>query len=381
MTLTVPARHEGLLVAQLTVSPLDNERYLANNTASLAVDVKRERARVLLLADRPGWDVRFLAQAAAAESRLGLTVVYPGAGRHGPCGQPDGLDAARGSGRPWQAWDAFVVTGWRDVYGGLDWPGLVAAVQAGPGPAGAAGGRDRPARHARAGRPRRWPRRCRWPRTGPGPGKRAPGRWRPSAATGIPCWRAWPRASPSGRRCRTWCRCGPDPGALTLLGARPRRSAPDSTAVPLLVAGRTGQGRVVWYGGRRLWELAFAELASERGRTVPGEGAGRRLLRNLLVWVAAGDQESGLVFAGRQTVHPEGEPIRLDARWRDIRGAPVTGRAASVLVRRADADSAAVPARTYALGAGADGRTVGRWCRPSRRAATKPCCKARGTRR
>jgi hypothetical protein len=145
-------------------------------------------------------------------------------------------------------------------------------------------------------------------------------------------------------------------GGLTLLTARDRRAAADTVGVPLLVAGRADEGRVVWYGGRRLWELAFAEVASGRGDPAGGEGAGRRLLRNLLVWIAAGDQESGLVFAGRQTVHPEGEPIRLGARWRDIRGAPVVGRAATVLVRRADADSAQVPARTQALRPAGDGQ-------------------------
>ncbi|MFO7610045.1 MAG: VWA domain-containing protein, partial [Candidatus Krumholzibacteriia bacterium] len=75
VTLTVPADAEGLLVGELTVSPLDNERFLANNSASLAVDVRRARARVLLLADRPGWDVRFLAQAAAAEHRRAQRVI------------------------------------------------------------------------------------------------------------------------------------------------------------------------------------------------------------------------------------------------------------------------------------------------------------------
>ena len=39
----------GLAVLELEVTPLDNERFLDNNRASLAVDVRKERARLLLL--------------------------------------------------------------------------------------------------------------------------------------------------------------------------------------------------------------------------------------------------------------------------------------------------------------------------------------------
>ena len=40
----------GLRLYRLEIAPLDNERYLANNTTTLAVNVRKERARVLLLA-------------------------------------------------------------------------------------------------------------------------------------------------------------------------------------------------------------------------------------------------------------------------------------------------------------------------------------------
>lgn len=346
VVLTVPADSEGLLVGEVTVSPLDNERFLANNTASLAVDVRRARARVLLLADRPGWDVRFLAQAAAAEPRLELTVVHPTA---------DGMIRADSlmawtppaGVRAWQPWDAVVVTGWQGTLGPLDWPGLAAAVRQGRGllvlpgaDTDLPGAPGRPPSDLAAllpvdGEPH-------WSWQG--------GSWRVAATAeqthpllagvtvGLGQWPPVLDLVP----------VRPVAGALGLLAARDRRAAADTAGLPLLVAGRAEQGRVVWFGGRRLWELAFAEVASDRGGD-GSEGAGRRLLRNLLVWVAVGDQESGLVFAGRQTVHPEGEPIRLGARWRDIRGAPVAGRTATVLVRRVDADSAQVAVRTHAL--------------------------------
>ena len=357
LTLSVPAAEEGLLVAELQVSPLVNERYLANNTASLAVDVRRARAQVLLLVDRPGWDVRFLAQAAAAEPRLDLTVVHPAA--RGMV-RADSLTVWTPPAGPsqWLAWDAVVLTGWRDVLGGLDWAGLAAAVRQGRGLLVLPGaGSDLP------GRPGRPPTDLAGllPVDGGPDWIWQPGSWR---VVGVGDQRH-PLLAGVGQGVGRWppvldqVPVRAKAGSLTLLGAVPQRAASDSSGQPLLVAGRSDEGRVVWYGGRRLWELAFAEVTSGRagaGGAEAGEGAGRRLLRNLLVWIAAGDQESGLVFDGRQTVHPEGEPIRLGARWRDMRGGPVLGRAATVLVRRADADSARVPDRTYALRPAGDGR-------------------------
>ncbi|MFN2371637.1 MAG: hypothetical protein ABR506_10885 [Candidatus Krumholzibacteriia bacterium] len=356
VTLTVPADAEGLLVGELTVSPLDNERFLANNSASLAVDVRRARARVLLLADRPGWDVRFLAQAAAAEPRLDLTVVHPTAGGMVRADSlvawtpPAGL-------RAWQPWDAVVVTGWRGPLGALDWPGLAAAVRQGKGLLVLPGaGADLPGSPGRppsdladllpiSGEPHWMWQGGAWPVAVAG-GQRHP--LLAGVAEGVGQWPPVLDLVPARLQ----------PEALGLLAARERHAAGDSAGLPLLAAGRADQGRVVWYGGRRLWELAFAEVASGRagaGGVQGGEGAGRRLLRNLLVWVAVGDRDAGLVFAGRRNVHPEGEPIGLEARWRDVRGAPVTGRAATVRVRRADADSSRFPVRTHALRPAADG--------------------------
>ena len=51
----------------------------------------------------------------------------------------------------------------------------------------------------------------------------------------------------------------------------------------------------------------------------------RRIVRNLLVWLADGTSESGLGFAGRRAFYHEGETIRLTgsaeekyAKWRQI---------------------------------------------------------------
>ena len=75
--LTFRPTETGPHAYRLQISPLDNERFLANNEASLAIDVRQERASLLLGTDRPGWDARFLAQAAVRESRLSLKTGSP----------------------------------------------------------------------------------------------------------------------------------------------------------------------------------------------------------------------------------------------------------------------------------------------------------------
>jgi hypothetical protein len=121
----------------------------------------------------------------------------------------------------------------------------------------------------------------------------------------------------------------PGPDDRVLLQARPARG--DGAPEPLLVVGSRGEGRVVWFGGRRLWELAFWEPAGARGGA-PDQPV-RRLLRNLLVWTASGREEAGLALVGRRSVFQEGERVRLEARWRDMRGDPVLGRRIAVELR------------------------------------------------
>jgi hypothetical protein len=134
------------------------------------------------------------------------------------------------------------------------------------------------------------------------------------------------------------------PGAAVLARAS-SRSGGESSGPPVLVAGGMGSGRVVWFGGRNLWELAFWDLSG------PGsEGAehpGRRLLRNLLIWVGAGGEEAGLVLTGRQPFFQEGESIELAGRWRDLRGRPVTDRGVTLELRTLDEDSTRV--RTFGM--------------------------------
>ncbi|MEN8007248.1 MAG: hypothetical protein ABFS42_09555 [Candidatus Krumholzibacteriota bacterium] len=350
----------GLQVYRLEVSPLDNERFLDNNKASLAIDVRKERARLLLLTGVPGWDTRFLAQAAAGEERIRLEVVFPAgnglvfADSLVPWSGP--ADAAG-----WSVWDGVIISDWAGALSVADWEPLRAAVEKGLGlmvlPGAAAGGTRGPdvPPETLAGllpvQTTGW----RWG-TGPlfvaavasqaghpildglfGPGDII-------ADQGLDTLPPLRRIIETGVR----------PGATVLLSGRRRDSSSGDVAHPLLVVDRVGEGRVAWFGGRRLWELAFwSHSPTGQGRPESGGGVGdpvgARLLRNLLVWTSAGEENSGLVFTGRQAVFQEGERIRLAAQWRDMRGRPVIDQKLSLQLRSADAGTDSGRVRTFAL--------------------------------
>jgi len=349
--LTFRPRGEGLQALRLEVSSLVPERYQANNRATLAVDVRRDRARVLVLAATPGWDVRFLAQAAAGERRLALSVVHPTA---------RGLVLAD-SLTPWQppttaagwgTWDAVVLTGWLGAEAGLDWAALAAAVDGGLGllvlpsatasPVGAPSGAAPPAQLAALL-----------------PVETAPWRWEAgprfatiaAAGAGHPVFDgvADPRGGPGLGVLPPWqqtARVLPRVGATVLLEAAAGTVA-GAPALPALVVAGRGQGRVAWFGVRHVWEWAFWELP---GGMAAGDGQpARRVLRNLLVWLAGGAEQAGLDFAARPGIYQEGQPIRLGARWRDMRGEPVADRGPTLTLRASGAagDSGAV--RTFTL--------------------------------
>lgn len=350
------ARGEGLQALRLDAAPLVSERYLENNRATLAVDVRRDRARVLLLAATPGWDVRFLAQAAAGERRVALSVVYPDArglvlADSMRRWQPP-VDAAG-----WGRWDAVVLTGWTGADARIDWAALGQAVDAGLGllvlpsaavsPTGAAALAGPPAGLAALlpveAASWRWESGSRFARAVDGAaghavleGVATGGADGSSVFAALPPWRETARVVPRG-------------GGTVLLEAVTRGGA--GAALPALVVGPRGQGRVAWLGVRHVWEWAFWE-APRGGESAGPEQPARRVLRNLLVWLTGAAEQAGLEFAARPGVYQEGQPIRLNARWRDMRGEPVVGRATSVSIR-AENDTTAGGVRTFALTASA----------------------------
>lgn len=346
-------RGEGLQALRLEVSPLVNERFLGNNVVTLAVDVRRDRARVLVLAGAPGWDVRFLALAAAAERRLDLDVAYPT-----PRGLvlADSLQTWRVPRSPaaWAAWDAVVLTGWSGTDAAVDWVSLAAAVEGGLGllvlPAAVVGRDGQPVALAPPAvladllpvtfSPWRWEPGARFASM-PEEGATHPvldgvaGNRTGSQLASLPPWRAVAHAAAR-------------PGAITLLTAA-AAGAGDGGGLPALVVADRGQGRVAWFGVRQVWEWAFWELP---GSAAAGaEQPARRVLRNLLVWVAAGDGRSGLDFAAQPGVRQEGQPIRIEARWRDLRGEPVSDRLPALEVRPSGPGTDTTMVRTFAMAA------------------------------
>jgi len=350
---------EGLRSYELSVDVLDNERFPANNKASLAIHVRRERARVLLLSNRPSWDVRFLAQAAVQEQRVALAVVHPTidglvfADSLTPWVEPSDVAG-------WMTWDAVVLTGWTGSLASLDWTVLGQAVEQGLGLMVTAGSSSGP---------------------GGGPVPLAPpatlasflpvriAAWRwfqgpffvrvPGAALGHPILGGvGTETGDDAGSVGAWAALPPldqvvavsaGPGAEVLLNGEARQGGGTAPARCLLAVAGRGQGRVVWFGGRSLWELAFWEQGREMSDTVTKGHIGRLLARNMLVWTAEGNTESGLEFTGRQTFFQAGEPIRLGARWRDMRGQPVSDRALSLVLRGGAAAADSLRERTYGL--------------------------------
>ncbi len=358
-SLSFKPEREGLQAYELSVGLMDNERFPANNKASLAISVRRERARVLLLSAMPSWDVRFLAQAAAQEQRIALTVVYPSA--RGLVfadsltlwREPDQVDG-------WLAWDAVVLTGWAGPLAGLDWTLLAQAVNQGLGLLVTAGSSSGPGGGPMPAPPppdlaRMLPVRVDNWRWLPGPFFVA----QPADAAGHPILGGVGRSS--GERADGGGLAGLPPvaqvaavravrGAEVLLTGRPQAGAGAlSAGPPVLAVASREQGRTVWFGGRYLWELAFWERGGGAGEADTRGHAGRRLARNLLVWTAEGTTGSGLAFTGRQTFFQEGEPVRLRAQWRDMRGQPVVDRPLSVVLRGGQAAQDSLQERTFAL--------------------------------
>ena len=360
VSLTFKPAGQGLQVYQLEVSSLDNERFLENNKASLAIDVRKERARLLLLTGVPGWDTRFLAQAAANEERIRLEVVFPGENglvfADSLVSWKVPVDAAA-----WSVWDGVIISDWTGGLGFIDWEPLRTAVEGGlglmvlPGAAsrGSRGPDVPPGSLARL-----LPVQVTAWRWGSGPYFAAVG----ASQVGHPIleglFRPGEKMSSQGlialpplrRIVETRVRTG----AVVLLSGRRREPSSGEAEHPLLVVDRVGEGRVAWFGGRRLWEQAFWDDTPSGTRptdsgSAGGAPVGARLLRNLLVWTSAGEENSGLVFTGRQTVFQEGERIKLAAQWRDMRGRPVINKKLSLQLRPAAAGADSGRVRTFGL--------------------------------
>ncbi|MBC8426141.1 hypothetical protein H8E07_18665 [bacterium] len=312
LELTFAAGRQGLNLYELIVAPDDNERYLANNRSSLAIAVRQERSRLLLLAGRPGWNVRALANAALAEPRLSLDVAHAG---------PEGLvlaDSAVAWSPPvdaagWRDWDGIVLAGTTGLDDALSWPALAEAVRGGLGllvlpPHGP----DGPPRALADVLPLR------------AGVTAATGQWLPVLTDGVfghPLLSHLESASGETPFAalpplQDLLRAQPGPDAVELLSARPLRGG--AAALPLLLTADAGEGPVTWFASADLWSLYFWQLSPVLGDD--RENAAVRLARNLLVWTAMGRTLSGVTIAGHRNLYREGEPIALETQGRDMRG-------------------------------------------------------------
>jgi len=306
-------RAAGLQVARLLVAPLVNERYLANNEVSLAVAVRQDREKLLLITGRPDWNARVFAQAAALERRLTLDVVHPG--ERGPRLDGAPWTPPRGA-AGWLAWDGVILLGDAAGLGAVDVDGLAAAVGDGLGllvvdsprsvlPTALAG--LLPVVHGGAV-------------GGGGPLQVRREEAGHSLLSGLSAdAAAWAWLPPLGPIAPARAR----PEAKVLLTVPGRDGAGPS---PLLAIGAAGKGAVAWLGTDELWTLAFWQPpASAAGAA---EHPVRRLARNLLVWTAAGDELGGVTIAGHRTLYREGEAIRLETQVRGLRGEGTPGAVA-----------------------------------------------------
>ncbi|MCP4292847.1 MAG: hypothetical protein GY780_13565 [bacterium] len=351
----------GLQVFELKVSPLvlgaaggnqadsfDNERFLSNNQVSFGVDIHKARSRLLLLADRPGWNVRFLAQAAQRETRLALDVVYS---------TEQGLVFADSMIRfvepndleKWQSYDGVILLGWGGGQNHLDYKLLSEAVRAGLGlwvlpPTG----------EDSASLVKNLPNGLRelLP-VSLSSSRRVKGPWfasAPDAATDHPVFSGFGQGSgmeflKQAPPVLSILENTAKPGVQTLLTVSSSAQGADKQK-PLLVTGENGKGRTVFWSGSRLWEMAFWARVETESREIENSGV-RLLLRNLLVWLADGTEESGLSFVGRQPFFQEGEPVLLAGQWLDMRGQNIADGRVSLMVHSLNENSKDFSEQTY----------------------------------
>jgi len=290
---------------QLTVRvlPADGERYLGNNTSTLAVQVRDQTSRLLLLAARPDWTVRFLSQAGSMEERIQIDVVHPG--RQGPVSAHDGSpwNVPR-TPDEWRIHDGIILADAEAARSWINASSLQVALDAGLALL-IVDGEGLLAWPA-------WLRsmlpvtRSEEPRVADGPLQ-----WRETShpvMTGL---------RDEGGRSRL-------PPATPSDGVKPVGTAQILASIgqagraeaPVLVTTSDPERRITWLGITDLWEQAFWTPRAMNAEIQPV----RRLLRNLLVWTAQGHELSGQSLLASRIVYQEGESVPVRARGRGLRG-------------------------------------------------------------
>ncbi len=309
----------------IALEPVPEELTADNNRRSFAVNVEEERLQVLLIADRPSWDVTFIRRALAGDRTLAVTALV----RMDPGGAYRPLGGAKLGALPTRAREmaAFGVAVLVDV----DVPRLPAVTRealaafardgggllvVGAPSATREGGltdldRLLPVRAARA----------------PGapifvtPRLTGAGSVHPVTALGE---------SPS-RAEQFWSELPPiRPGALTevgltgevlvegLVGPTPARRGGGRATAPLVIAGRTPGGRALVINGSLIWRWSFLVAGSTGDDLIQ-----RRFWTEAVRWLARGEGGGNLEIFADQPAFLRGRLVTLGARLTDDELKPV----------------------------------------------------------
>jgi hypothetical protein len=337
-------RPDRLGVHRFTIAlePVPGELTANNNRRAFAVEVEEERLQVLLIADRPSWDVTFLRRALAGDKTLAVTALV----RMEANGAYRPLGGAKLGGLPTRPRDlaafatvvlvdvdlAKLPAGTRAALAGFvrDGGGLLVVGAPGAGREGAATDLERllPVRAARA------------------PGAAGLFTSRLTAAGSVHPVTACGE-SPS-RAEQIWAELPPiRPGILSAVGLAGEvlvegipgegyAGRNPGKAVPLVIAGRTPGGRTLVVNASLVWRWSFLVAGSTGDDLLQ-----RRFWTAAVRWLARGKGGDNLEIFADQPVFLRGRPVTLGARLTDDELQPVSNAAVTVELVPVDA-----PART-----------------------------------
>ena len=272
----------GLQLLELTCEPLVNERFQSNNKVSMAVTVHPGRSRVLMLTNKPNWDVKFMSRAALLEHRLELFVAYKT-----PSGWTlsDSLTAWElpTDKDDWLQWDGVILGDYQGPVIGLE-----DAVDAGCGLLVLDGNSRFDSL------------------TGVRSTGVVQGDWLLRRAEieqqhpllnglyGVPLDINSHWLSPMSEvvSCET--------NGQVLLEAVWKQT------LPLLVVNENSTRRVAWFGSNELWSMQFWQPASDiTSHPVV------KLAQNMLAWVADGDRSGKIALSGKRNVYDVGQVVQI----------------------------------------------------------------------
>ena len=324
-------RPDRLGVHRYTVAlePVPRELTADNNRRSFAVNVEEERLQVLLIADRPSWDVTFIRRALAGDRTLAVTALVrvDAAGGYRPLGGAK-LGALPTRARDLAAFGAAVLVdvdlarlpaATRDALAAFVRDGGGLLVVGAP-----SAGRDREGTAGATELERLLP-----VKTVRSPGAPTFVTSRLTGAGSVHPVTAFGE-SPS-RAEQFWGELPPiRPGALREVGLTaevlvegtmeqgPVKGPAGAQPVPLVIAGRTPGGRALVVNGSLVWRWSFLVAGSTGDDLIQ-----RRFWSEAVRWLARGEGGGNLEIFADQPVFLQGRLVTLGARLTDDELKPV----------------------------------------------------------